>query len=76
MPLDEIQVDGQLRFVDEPVEVMNREVEDRRHDRIPIVRVRWNSKRGPEYTLEREDQLRLKYPHLFKTITSNIESAT
>ena len=75
MPLDEIQVDEQLRFVDESVEVMNREVEDRRHERIPIVRVRWNLKRGPEYTLEREDQLRLKYPHLFKTNTSNAESA-
>ncbi|GJT66441.1 putative reverse transcriptase domain-containing protein [Tanacetum coccineum] len=33
--------------------------------RIPIVKVRWNSKRGPEYTWEREDQMQKKYPHLF-----------
>ena len=76
VPLDEIQVDEQLRFVEEPVEIMDREVKDRRHSQIPIVRVRWNSKRGPEYTLEREDKMRLKYPHLFKTNTSNAESAT
>ena len=76
VPLDEIQVDEQLRFVDKPVEVTNHEVEDRRHDQILIIRVRWNSKRGPEYTMEREDQLRLKYPHLSKTNTPNAESAT
>ena len=75
VPLDEIQVDKQLRFVDKPVKLMNREVEDRRHNRIPMVRVRWNSKQGPKYTLERDDQLRLKYPHLFKTNPSNTESA-
>ena len=69
-------MDEQLRFVEEPVEIMDREIKDRRHSRIPIVRVRWNSKRGPEYILEREDQMRQKYPHLFKTGTSNTESAT
>nr|GEV88924.1 putative reverse transcriptase domain-containing protein [Tanacetum cinerariifolium] len=29
--------------------------------RIAIVKVRWNSKRGPEFTWEREDQMKLKY---------------
>ncbi|GJW40302.1 hypothetical protein Tco_0066147 [Tanacetum coccineum] len=33
--------------------------------RIPLVKVRWNSKRGPEFTWEREDQFQKKYPHLF-----------
>ncbi|GJR87701.1 putative reverse transcriptase domain-containing protein [Tanacetum coccineum] len=36
-----------------------------RRSRIPIIKVRWNSKRGPEFTWEREDQFREKYPHLF-----------
>ncbi|GJU08409.1 reverse transcriptase domain-containing protein [Tanacetum coccineum] len=36
-----------------------------KRSRIAIVKVRWNSKRGPEFTWEREDQMKLKYPHLF-----------
>ncbi|GKB88178.1 putative reverse transcriptase domain-containing protein [Tanacetum coccineum] len=39
--------------------------------RIPIIKVRWNSKRGPEFTWEREDEIRAKYPHLFSIITSS-----
>ncbi|GJT76900.1 hypothetical protein Tco_1043625 [Tanacetum coccineum] len=40
--------------------------------RIPLVKVRWNSKRGPEFTWEREDQFKKKYPHLFtKTAPSS-----
>ncbi|GJR34296.1 hypothetical protein Tco_1209980 [Tanacetum coccineum] len=34
-----------------------------------LIKVRWNSKRGPEFTWEREDQIRAKYPHLFSNIT-------
>jgi hypothetical protein len=44
---------------------MDREVKQLKQSRIPIVKVRWNSRRGPEYTWEREDQIRQKYPHLF-----------
>ncbi|GJT56983.1 putative reverse transcriptase domain-containing protein [Tanacetum coccineum] len=31
-----------------------------KRSRIAIVKVRWNSKRGPEFTWEREDQMKLK----------------
>ncbi|GKD82025.1 hypothetical protein Tco_1348864, partial [Tanacetum coccineum] len=44
---------------------MDREVKRLKQSRIPIVKVRWNSKRGPEFTWEREDQMQKKYPHLF-----------
>ncbi|GKA04981.1 hypothetical protein Tco_0684101 [Tanacetum coccineum] len=44
---------------------MDREVKRLKQSRIPIVKVRWNSRRGPEYTWEREDQMQKKYPHLF-----------
>ncbi|KAJ0431525.1 hypothetical protein HanIR_Chr17g0849321 [Helianthus annuus] len=56
---------------------MDREVKVRKHSRIPIVRVRWNSRRGPEFTWEPEDQMERKYPHLFpkdKTKPSNSRS--
>ncbi|GJQ98774.1 ribonuclease H-like domain-containing protein [Tanacetum coccineum] len=44
----------------EPVEILDREVRKLRRSRIPIIKVRWNSKRGPEFTWEREDQFREK----------------
>ncbi|GJR87691.1 putative reverse transcriptase domain-containing protein, partial [Tanacetum coccineum] len=65
VPLDEIHIDDKLHFVEEPVEILDREVRKLRRSRIPIIKVRWNSKRGPEFTWEREDQFREKYPHLF-----------
>ncbi|GJX39230.1 putative reverse transcriptase domain-containing protein [Tanacetum coccineum] len=63
--LDELHVDDKLQFVEEPVEIMDREVKQLRHSRVPIVKVRWNSRRGHGFTWEREDQFKKKYPHLF-----------
>ncbi|KAK9064954.1 hypothetical protein SSX86_016337 [Deinandra increscens subsp. villosa] len=70
VPLDEIQVDETLHFIEEPVEILDREIKKLKHSRIPIVKVRWNSRRGPEYTWEREDQIRRKYPRLFENVAS------
>ncbi|GKE71862.1 putative reverse transcriptase domain-containing protein [Tanacetum coccineum] len=55
VPLDEIHIDDKLRFVEEPVEIMDREVKWLKQSHIPIIKVRWNSRRGPEFTWERED---------------------
>ncbi|GJV29433.1 retrotransposon protein, putative, ty3-gypsy subclass [Tanacetum coccineum] len=63
VPLDEIQVDAKLNFVEELVEILEQEFKKLKRSRISIVKVRWNSKRGPEFTWKREDQMRLKYPH-------------
>ncbi|GKA07877.1 hypothetical protein Tco_0687101 [Tanacetum coccineum] len=72
VPLDGLHVDDKLYFVEEPVEIMDREVKQLRHSRVPIVKVRWNSKRGHEFTWEHEDQFKKKYPHLFmKTAPSS-----
>ncbi|GKB76320.1 putative reverse transcriptase domain-containing protein [Tanacetum coccineum] len=72
VPLDGLHFDDKLHFVEEPVEIMDREVKRLKRSRIPLVKVRWNSKRGPEFTWEREDQFRKKYPHLFtKTAPSS-----
>ncbi|GJU41559.1 putative reverse transcriptase domain-containing protein [Tanacetum coccineum] len=70
IPMKELRLDDKLNFVEEPVEIMDREVKKLRQSRIPIIKVRWNSKRGPEFTWEREDEIRAKYPHLFSNITS------
>ncbi|KAD4586089.1 hypothetical protein E3N88_23690 [Mikania micrantha] len=65
VPLEEIQIDEKLQFTEKPAEVMDRTVKKLKRSRIPIVKVRWNSKRGPEFTWEREDRMMEKYPHLF-----------
>ncbi|GJU74570.1 hypothetical protein Tco_1265975 [Tanacetum coccineum] len=48
--MEEIQLYDKLNFVEEPVEIMDREVKQLKRSRIPIVKVRWNARRGPEYT--------------------------
>nr|GEZ52553.1 reverse transcriptase [Tanacetum cinerariifolium] len=63
--LDEIKVDKILRFVKEPVEIMDREIKKLKRRKIGLVKVRWNSKHGAEFTWEHEDQMRIKYPQLF-----------
>ncbi|GKB85506.1 putative reverse transcriptase domain-containing protein [Tanacetum coccineum] len=70
VPLDEIQVDAKLNFVEEHVEILEREFKKLKRSGISIVKVRWNSKRGPKFTWECEDQMRLKYPHLFSSFSS------
>ncbi|GKC33425.1 putative reverse transcriptase domain-containing protein [Tanacetum coccineum] len=46
IPLGELHVDDKLHFVEEPVEVVDREIKQLKRSRIPIIKVRWNSKRG------------------------------
>ncbi|GJV01260.1 hypothetical protein Tco_1334829 [Tanacetum coccineum] len=50
------------KFVEEPIEIVDCEVKLLKRSHIPLVKVRWNSKRGPEFTWEREDQFQKKYP--------------
>ncbi|GKG10858.1 hypothetical protein Tco_0342258 [Tanacetum coccineum] len=67
MPLEGIHVDDKLQFVEEPFEIMEREIKS-------LVKVRWNSRRGPKFTWEREDSFKQKYPQLF--INRALSSAT
>ncbi|GKC04422.1 putative reverse transcriptase domain-containing protein [Tanacetum coccineum] len=68
VPLYEIEVDKTLHFFKKPIEIMDHEVKTLKCSRIPIVKVRWNSKRGPEFTWEREDHMKAWYPQLFVAI--------
>ncbi|GJX38947.1 hypothetical protein Tco_0252250 [Tanacetum coccineum] len=65
-----------LHFVEELAEVMDREIKQLNRSRIPIIKVRWNSKRGPEFTWEREDQFKQKYPHLFAKTALSLSAAS
>nr|GEY08309.1 reverse transcriptase domain-containing protein [Tanacetum cinerariifolium] len=66
-----IHVDDKLQFVEEPVEIIEREIKRLKRSQIPLVKVRWNSRRGPEFTWEREDSFKQKYPHLFTNRASS-----
>ncbi|GKF55045.1 hypothetical protein Tco_0165385, partial [Tanacetum coccineum] len=76
VPLDEIEIDENLRFVKEPIKVVERDVKKLKQRRIPLVKVRWNSRKGAEYTWEREDQSRKKYPNLFSEPVPSSSAAT
>ncbi|GJZ62055.1 putative reverse transcriptase domain-containing protein [Tanacetum coccineum] len=76
IPLDEIHIDEKLNFIEEPVEIMDREVKRLKKSRIPIMKVRWNSRRGPKYTWEREDQMQKKYPYLFVNPVSTSQATS
>ncbi|GJR61608.1 putative reverse transcriptase domain-containing protein [Tanacetum coccineum] len=71
VPLEGLHIDDKLQFVEEPVEIMEREIKRLKQSRIPLVKVRWNSKRGPEFTWERKDSFKKKYPHLFTNRASS-----
>nr|GFB12276.1 putative reverse transcriptase domain, ribonuclease H-like domain, aspartic peptidase domain protein [Tanacetum cinerariifolium] len=69
VPLDEVKVDDKLHFVEETIKILDRGVKKLKRRWIPIVKVRWNSRRGPEFTWEQEDDSKRKYPHLLASTT-------
>nr|GEU83274.1 putative reverse transcriptase domain-containing protein [Tanacetum cinerariifolium] len=76
VPLDEIHIDEKLCFVEDSVEITDREVKRLKQIHIPIIKVRWNFKRGPEFTWEHEDQFRKKYPQVFTKIAPSTSGAS
>nr|GEW19652.1 putative reverse transcriptase domain-containing protein [Tanacetum cinerariifolium] len=69
--LEGLHIDDKLQFMEEPVEIMEQEIKRLKRSHIPLVKVRWNSKRGPEFTWEREDSFKKKYPHIFTNRASS-----
>nr|GEU42011.1 hypothetical protein [Tanacetum cinerariifolium] len=63
--MDEIQLDDKLHMIEEQVKIVDCEVKRLKKSRLPIIKVCWNSQRDPEFTWEREYQIKKKYPHLF-----------
>ncbi|KAI3810175.1 hypothetical protein L1987_19785 [Smallanthus sonchifolius] len=70
IPSDEIHIDDKLHFIEEPMKVTDWKVKRTRRSRVKLVKVRWNSERGPDYTWEREDKMKSKYPSLFTNTPS------
>ncbi|GKD70045.1 putative reverse transcriptase domain-containing protein [Tanacetum coccineum] len=62
MSLEGIHVDDKLQFMGELVEIMEQEIKRLKRSRIPLVKVCWNSRRGPEFSWECKDSFKQKYP--------------
>nr|GEY83232.1 reverse transcriptase domain-containing protein [Tanacetum cinerariifolium] len=71
MSLEGVHINDTLQFVEEPVEIIERKDKRLKRSRIPLVKVHWNSRWGPEFTWEREDSFKKNYPHLFTNRTSS-----
>ncbi|GKA63170.1 putative reverse transcriptase domain-containing protein [Tanacetum coccineum] len=76
LPEELSRIHNTFHIVEEPVEIIDREVKRLKRSRIPLVKVRWNSRRGPEFTWEREDQFKEKYPHLFTKTAPSLSAAS
>ncbi|KAL0546159.1 hypothetical protein IC582_016065 [Cucumis melo] len=61
-----LEIDENLRYVEQPVEVLAREVKTLRNKEIPLVKVLWRNHRVEEATWEREDDMRSRYPELLE----------
>ncbi|GKA55131.1 hypothetical protein Tco_0754080 [Tanacetum coccineum] len=74
--LEGLHIGDKLQCVEEPIKIMDHEVKRLKRSRIPLVKVRWNSKRGPEFTWEHEDQFWKKYPHQFSKTAPSSSAAS
>jgi len=66
VPLQDIEVNEKLKFVEKPLQIEDRKIKNLKHRRLKLVKVKWDSQRGPEYTWELEAEMQRKYPHLFQ----------
>ncbi|KAJ0623175.1 hypothetical protein HanIR_Chr01g0028881 [Helianthus annuus] len=66
IPLKYIEVNEKLKFIETPIYIEDRKIKNLKHKRLVLVKVKWDSKRGPKYTWELESNMQKKYPHLFQ----------
>ncbi|XP_076933094.1 uncharacterized protein LOC143598882 [Bidens hawaiensis] len=65
MPLKDVEINENLKFVQQSLQVEDFQVKKLKRRKLKLVKIRWNSQRGPEFTWELESEMRKKYPHLF-----------
>ncbi|XP_076896010.1 uncharacterized protein LOC143548822 [Bidens hawaiensis] len=65
VPLKDVHINKKLYFVEEPIQILDKQIKKLRTSKLPLVKTKWNARRGPEFTWEREDEMMRKCPHLF-----------
>nr|XP_016451984.1 PREDICTED: uncharacterized protein LOC107776584 [Nicotiana tabacum] len=66
LPIESIEFNPDLTYEEEPIQILAREIKELRNKRIPLVKVLWRNHSGEEATWEREEDMRVQYPHLFR----------
>ncbi|XP_070054942.1 uncharacterized protein [Nicotiana tomentosiformis] len=66
LPIESIEVNPNLTYGEEPIQILAREIKELRNKRIPLVKVLWRNHSGKEATWEREEDMRVQYPYLFR----------
>jgi hypothetical protein len=61
----EIEVQPDLSYEEEPERILDREVRQLRNKQIPMVKVLWKHHGPREATWETEESMRKLYPHMF-----------
>lgn len=65
IPIDDIQVDERLNYVERPIAILERKTKSLRNKEIGLVKVQWQHRKGSEWTWEPEDEMKRNYPELF-----------
>ena len=65
MPLEDIQVDDSLNYIERPVSILEKKTKELRNKRVEVVKVKWRHCKGLEWTWEPKEEMREHYPELF-----------
>ncbi|KAJ9561559.1 hypothetical protein OSB04_006719 [Centaurea solstitialis] len=66
VPIDDIQVDERLNYIERPIAILERKTKSLRNKEIGLVKVQWEHRKGSEWTWEPEAEMRSNYPELFQ----------
>ena len=73
VPLEDIQVDDSLNFIERPIAILDRKTKTLRNKEVELVKVQWQHRKGSEWTWEPEDEMREHYPELFSAAATVFE---
>jgi hypothetical protein len=65
LPMEELSVQGDLTYTEYPIKILDTLTRVTRNKVIKICKVQWSHHGGDEATWEREEELRIDFPHLF-----------
>ena len=68
----EIEVSEKLTYVEEPDEILDRQVRKLRSKEIPMVKVKWSQHSSKEATWEVEEHIRVEYSYLFSNASGKL----
>ena len=73
VPLEDIQVDDSLNYIERPVAILDRKSKDLRNKRVELVKVQWQHRKGSEWTWEPVEEMMEHYPELFQDRAADFE---